>query len=103
MKAAQYKFLILLLLLIVIINACPVRDAIIFPSFKRSRVDGRNRFKYTTCGDVFFRKQRKKSHFFKEKKIGIRANEPKLVYKMPEMRISKTFVLMEITLRFNGR
>ena len=68
MKAAQYKFLILLLLLIVIINACPVRDAIIFPSFKRSRVDGRNRFKYTTCGHVFFRKQRKKSHFFKEKK-----------------------------------
>ena len=105
MKTAQYKFLILLLLLllllIIIINACPVRDAIIFPALSCGRAKS-IWIRYVSTR-IFSKKEKKVSSFLKKKKFRIRANEPKIVYKMQEMCISKTLVLMEITLRLNGR
>ena len=39
---------------------CSIRDVIILSSYKRFRVDGQKRFKYVTCGRVFFENGEKK-------------------------------------------
>ena len=44
----------------VVLDACSIRYAIVFPSFLRFRVGGRKRFEYATCGWASFWKRRKR-------------------------------------------
>ena len=50
------------------LEACSVRDAIVFPLFQRFRVDRRKRFRYATSGCVSFENGEKNLRFQKYQK-----------------------------------